>query len=303
MRAGRVACAFVVAFTVASALAALAGCAATVPKAELARCTLGIADGNESLALAQGPACRSVANRLAADDQRDEAVGYARRACQLEDARGCEVYLALVRALPSPGEGEVQNARAAGEKACAGIVVSADGVDARPSVCAKTADLYLAVEPKGAREAGRLYARACSLGDPVSCAHAEQLGVAAPAPTPVPAPAPALVHLPAPMPMPAHSTAPARASVCHDLRACVALDVRERNTTEIVGMLTNHCDRPVFCSFCPARGGTADRGACHTISIAAGESKSGKPDGLWYDGYTGIAYDCSDAADDRSCTP
>ena len=291
----------------ACVVAVLGGCAATVPKAELDRCTLGIADGNEGLSLEQGPACRSVANRLAADDQRQAAVGYARRACQLEDARGCEVYLALVRAQSPPDEGELQSARADGEKACAGIVVSADGVDARPSVCAKTAELYLSLEPKSPRDAGRLYERACSLGDAVSCARAGALGVTPPAARPAPAPLPAPLAPPVPMPArtptPMGTTTTTKVPVCHDLRACVALDVREHNTTEIVGTLTNHCDRAVLCSFCPARGGTADRAGCRTVTIAPGEAKSGKADGLWYDGYTGIAYDCSDAADDRSCTP
>jgi hypothetical protein len=44
-------------------------CAATVPRAELDRCKLGIADGNEAYAARQGAACASVAKRLAADDE------------------------------------------------------------------------------------------------------------------------------------------------------------------------------------------------------------------------------------------
>ena len=100
---------------------------------------------------------------------------------------------------------------------------------------------------------------------------------------------------------PAHTSVPA--PVCHNERVCVALDVKQRNTSEVLGTLTNHCDRPVFCSFCPAHGADIDKTACHTTTIAPGESKLGRDAGLWYDGYSAIAFDCSDAADDRSCTP
>ena len=280
--------------------ASAVGCAATIPKAELDRCQLGVTDGNEGFALPQGPACRSVAQRLVADDRREEAIAYARRACQLEDGPGCEAYVRLVQGQADPGP-ELQGARAAGERACSGIVLAADGVDARPVICARTADLYLAVPPKSPRDAGRLYARACALGDAASCDRAAALGVTAPAPAPPPARAPVVPVAPVVAPS---ATAPAHpAPVCHDLRGCVALDVRQRNTSEVQGTLANHCERPVFCSFCPARGASVDRGACRTVTLAPGESRSGKGDGLWYDGYSGIAYDCSDAADDRSCTP
>ncbi len=270
-------------------------CAATVPKAVLDRCTLGNADGNDAFTMRQGPACREAAADLAADRELAKAVAYARKACSLEDAPGCDQYISLVRE-PSLS-GEIPGARAAGEQACAGIVVASGGVDARPALCARTAQLYLDVEPKSPREAARLYARACDLGDETSCDRAKSLGFVLPTP-PVP-PAHSAMAMPAPPPAPP----PARMPTCHDLRECVSLDVQQRNTTEILGTLTNHCNRAAFCSFCPARQASVDRSACRTVTIAPGESKSGREAGLWYDGYTAIAYDCSDAADDRSCTP
>ena len=291
------------------AAAILAACATVLPRAEVDRCNLGLADGNDAFTMRQGPACASLARRLAADERPGPAVVYARKSCQLEDARGCEEYLSLVRGQPSLVQAELQSARVAGEKACAGMVVASDGVDARPPICAKTAELYLDLDPRSPTDAGRLYARACDLGDSPSCARATSLGATiappapAPAPAPASAPAPALAPARALAPAPAPARAHALAPVCHDLRVCVALDVKQRNTSEVLGTLTNHCDRAVFCSFCPARGADVDKGACHTTTLAPGESKSGREAGLWYDGYTAIAFDCSDAADDWSCTP
>ena len=284
---------------VTGAAAVLAACAASLPRAEVDRCNLGVADGNDAFTLRQGPACASLAGRLTADQEPEQAVVYARKACELEDARGCEEYLALVRAQPAIAQGELQRARVAGEKACAGMVVAADGADARPPICAKTAELYRDVEPRSPGDAARLYARACELGDAASCARAASLGATAPAHASLPAPPLAPPRPPPSAPAPAPRPAP----VCHDLHACVALDVKQRNTSEVLGTLTNHCDRPAFCSFCPAHGADVDRGACHTTTLAPGESKSGRDAGLWYDGYSAIAFDCSDAADDRSCTP
>ena len=280
--------------------AILTACASTLPRAEVDRCNLGVADGNDAFTMRQGRACASLAQRLAADQKPEAAVGYARKSCQLEDARGCQEYLALVRGQPSIARSELQDARAAGEKACAGMVVAEGGVDARPPICARTAQLYLDLEPKSPDDAGRLYARACDLGDSASCdrgKRANSLGVPAPSVThpSAPAPAPAASATPAPVPAPA--------LVCHDLHSCVSLDVKQRNTTEVTGKLTNSCDRPVFCSFCPARGAVVDRASCHTTTLAPGESKSGRDANLWYDGYSGIAFNCSDAADDRRCTP
>ena len=284
---------------VMAAMSTLAACASILPRAEVNRCNLGVADGNDAFTLRQGPSCASLAGRLAADDEPEEALGYARKACQLEDARGCQEYLALVRAKPSLGPNEPQSARVAGEKACAGMVVASDGTDARPPICARTAELYLNVEPRSPSDAGRLYARACELGDRPSCDRASSLGAAVTAPAP--ASAPALAPASAPALAPALALAPA--PVCHNMRMCVALDVRKRNTSEVVGTLTNHCDRPVFCSLCPARGADVDKGSCHTTTLGLGETKSGRESGLWYEGYSAIAFDCSDAADDRSCTP
>jgi hypothetical protein len=286
--------------SVVGALAILAGCATALPKAELDRCERGAADDNDTLPMRQGAACRVLAQRLAGANP-TAAVGYARKACQLQDAPGCEEYLALVREHSSlPGD-ELQSARASGEEACAGMVIAEDGADARPRICARTAALYVDLAPRSPRDAGRLYARACALGDEESCDRAKSLGVdvevrpvavvarAAPSTTAAPTPLPA-----APLPP---------VALCHPMRACVALDVQQHNASEVLGTLTNHCERAVFCSFCPARAGNADKSACRTTKLAPNESKSGRDAGLWYDGYTGIAYDCADAADDRSCSP
>jgi hypothetical protein len=290
-------------FTLALALAAnVVACAFSLPRVEVDRCNLGVADGNDAFTMRQGPACASLARRLTAHEEPEQAASYARKACQLEDASGCEQYLVLVRTHPSLGQSELEGARAAGEKACAGMVVTSDGVDARPPICVRTAELYLDREPRSRSDAGRLYARACDLGDDASCEKASSLGASTPVHAAHAAPP---VVAPVPPPTPARAPALARAPVpvCHDLSGCVALDVKRRNTSEVLGTLTNHCDRPAFCSFCPARGSDVDRGACHTATIAPGESKSGREAGLWYDGYSAIAFDCADAADDRSCTP
>ncbi len=281
-------------------LAMLVACAASIPKAELDRCERGVADGNDAFAMRQGAACRVVAQRLSTENL-TAAMGYARKACQLQDAPGCEEYLALVRGHLALLPDELESARASGEEACAGMVIAADGTDARPRICARTAELYFDLGPRSPRDAGRLYARACALGDDESCPRARSLGfdvsvrlaaVVGPAASSTPA---------APRPLAAAPRPPA--AVCHAMRTCVALDVQQHNVSEVTGTLTNHCDRAVFCSFCPARGGTAEKAACRTTTLAPGESKSGRDAGLWYDGYTGIAYDCADATDDRSCTP
>jgi hypothetical protein len=288
-----------------SALMMLVSCAATIPKAELDRCSRGVADGNDAFQMRQGAACRMVAQRLAADDNPTAAMGYASKACQLQDARGCEQYLALARGRPSLPPDELLRARTAGEKACAGMVVDAEGTDARPGICVRTAELYLDVEPRSRGDAGRLYARACSLGDDKSCGRAKTLGVEpedraasskappnSPVPPPPPKPIPGVTG-----PLPA-----AQATTCHSMRSCVALDVHKRGT-EVVGTLTNHCDSAVSCSFCPAQGDRVEKGtACRTTSLARDESKTGRDAGLWYQGYTAIAYDCMDANDERGCS-
>lgn len=306
-------------FFAASAVALAAACAATIPKAELDRCTLGSADGNDSFQVRQGAACRMVAQRLAADDKPDDALGYARKSCELEDAHGCEQYLALVRAQPSLPADELLRARAAGEKACSGIVVAADGADARPVICSKTAELYLDVDPKSSSDAGRLFARACRLGDERACAKAKSLGVdpdarpaivaarpansstaATTAPPPPPPPPPPTATTPR-TPTPTATAIPPTLQ-CHEMRQCVSLDVQQRNSTEVVGTLTNKCDRTVSCTWCPAKGDQVDRNVCRATTLNAGESRAGREAGLWYDGYTAMAYDCMDASDDKNCS-
>jgi hypothetical protein len=85
------------------------------------------------------------------------------------------------------------------------------------------------------------------------------------------------------------------------MRDCVALDVNQRNTNEVVGTLANRCGRAVSCTWCPSRGNQVDKSACRTATLAPSESRSGRDQGLWYEGFNGIAYDCMDAADDKAC--
>jgi TPR repeat protein len=285
----------------AALAAALAACASSIPKAELDRCNLGVADGNDAYRASQGAACGLVAHHLADDEHPKDARAYARKACQLEDSIGCTEYLALVRAESTIAPDELLDARTAGEQACAGMVVAASGADARPALCARTAELYLDVEPKSTSDAARLYLRACKLGDENSCAHARSLGVdpdpprpssaktAPPAPRP-PSPPPAATAPPAPL-----------APACHEMRACVSLDLVQRSANEVVGTLTNHCDGAVTCAVCPSNGDQIDKAACHTVSLAPSEWRSGRESGLAYHGYSAMAYDCFAAGDDHSC--
>jgi hypothetical protein len=85
------------------------------------------------------------------------------------------------------------------------------------------------------------------------------------------------------------------------MRDCVALEAKQRNTDETVGTMVNHCDRTVACTWCPSRGNQVDKSACRSATIAPGESRSGRDQGLWYEGYSGIAYDCMDASDEKGC--
>jgi hypothetical protein len=300
------------AFAALPALVCVA-CASTVPRAELDRCKLGVADGNDAYTVRQGAACASVARRLAADEEPAAALGYARKACDLEDARGCEEYLTLVRAQPSFAAEELMRARAAGEKACAGMVLAVDGADARPALCVATAQLYEDVAPASPDDAGRLYARACKLGDDRSCGKARKLGAdlsdhaasskgALPTPKARPNAPGGAQPLPPPGPRPPSPSPAAPAPACHEMRPCVSLEVTQRNVTEIVGSLVNHCDRPVACAWCPARRDQVDRGGgCHSATLSPNEQRGGQAAGLWYDGYDSIAYDCMDAADARAC--
>jgi hypothetical protein len=178
------------------------------------------------------------------------------------------------------------------------MVVAADGADARPGLCVRTAELYLDVEPRSRSDAGRLYARACKLGDDASCSRAKSLNVEVEAPAAVVAPKASPTRT-APPATPTVSSPPPKP--CHEMRACVMLDVKQRNTTEVVGTLTNRCERPVSCTWCPSRNSVVEKATCRTSTLAPGESKSGREGGLWYEGYNAIAYDCMDADDERSC--
>jgi hypothetical protein len=283
-------------------VASLGACASSIPKAELDRCNLGVADGNDAYRATQGTACGLVARHLADDERPKDARAYARKSCQLQDSVGCTEYLALVRAQPVIAPDELLDARTAGEQACAGMVVTASGADARPGLCARTAELYLDVEPKSASDGLRLYVRGCKLGDEKSCAHARALGFepdvtpVATARTAPPPPAPR----PAPPPAPKPTAAPL-APACHEMRSCVSLDLVQRNSSEVVGTLTNRCDGAVICTVCPSNGDQVDKTACHTLSLAPNEWRSGRESGLAYQGYTAMAYDCMAAGDDRGC--
>jgi len=283
----------------------LGACAASIPKAELDRCNLGPADGNDAYRATQGAACGLVARHLADSERPRDARAYARKACQLEDSVGCTEYLALVRAQSAIAPDELLDARTAGEQACAGMVLASSNADARPALCARTAELYLDVEPKSPSDAQRLYVRACKLGDETSCTHARSLGAepdeprVAAAKRPAPAPSPAR-----PSPSPSPSTKPPPAPLvpaCHEMRGCVSLDLVQRGASEVVGTLTNHCDGAVICAACPSNGDQVDKSACHTVNLAPGEWRSGRESGLAYQGASAMAYDCMAADDDHSC--
>jgi len=292
----------------ALSVVASVACAATVPKAELDRCKLGVADGNDAYTVRQGAACGRVAKRLADDEQPGAALAYARKACELEDAPGCVEYLEIVRAQQaSIASEELQRARVAGEKACSGLVIASEGADARPLVCLRTAELYMDVSPKSPEDAGRMYVRACKLGDERGCAHARTLGldtedhVASSSSKPA-RNAPAVAQpLPAPTGRVTTVVSPQPAPACHEMRPCVSLDLQQRNVTEVVGSIANRCDRAVTCTWCPVHAGAVDKTQCRKATLAAGESRAGRDAGLWYDGFDAMAYDCMDAADDKGC--
>jgi hypothetical protein len=289
------------------ALPVAVACASTIPKAELDRCKLGVADGNDAYTVRQAAACRMVAQRYAADEEPGEALGYARKACDLQDAAGCEQYLALVRGQPSIAPGELQRARAAGEKACDGMVVSTDGTDPRPMLCARTAEIYQDLEPTSRSDAGRLFARACKLGDDRSCAKARADGVepeasipsttAAKAPPRMPPPT-----MPAPLPPPTSTVvSQVMAPACHEMRACVTFDVQQMSAREESATIANHCDHTVVCKWCPSHGQQVDKSQCHSGTLTSGETRTGKQWGLWYEGYDGMGYDCMDEHDAQGC--
>ena len=156
----------------------LAGCGASIPRAEVDRCRLGVADGNDGLSARQGAACRMVAARLVADERAPEAIGFARKACELEDGRGCDQYLALVRAQPRLAFPTSLRVRAplARRPARGGRRVwryrrAPDDLRSDGGTCIQD------LEPRSAADAGRMFARACRLGDGSSCAQARSLGI------------------------------------------------------------------------------------------------------------------------------
>jgi hypothetical protein len=284
----------------------LPACAEAVPQSALARCRLGVADGNDPYTVRQGAACRIVAQALAADDKPMSAVSFARKACDMQDPAGCVLYLTLSRTEPA----ELTRARLTGEKACDGMVVSSDGTDARPRLCFLTAELYDELEPRSADQAARLYAKACKLGDDRGCPRARALGVDPDAPTAVaktaPAPRPAAPPAPAapPPPPPAPTSAVVTqvlAPACHEMKPCVSLDLQQRNTSEVVGTMTNRCDHTALCHWCPSRGTQVDKTQCHSGTLAPGETRTGQSWGLWYDGYNAMAYDCTEEHDPPQC--
>jgi hypothetical protein len=291
--------------------AAAAACGTTIPKVEADRCTRGIADGNDAYTVRQGAACRMIADRYASDDRPHEAMEYARKACQLEDAGGCEKYLSLARAAVNLPPDSLAEARAAGEKACDGIVVGGEETDSRPTLCVRTAELYLDVEPRSKGEAGRLYARACKLGDKGACERAKGLGVeveeappaqAKEAPVPPPRrPRPAPPASVTASSAPGATAAAAGPPPCHERRECVTLELKQRNFSEVVGTMTSHCDHPVACTWCPSKGDQVDKSACRSMTIGPGETRSDKEAGLWYEGFNAMAYDCMDVGDDSRC--
>lgn len=281
------------------------GCAEAVPHAAMDRCQQGVADGNDGYTLRQGAACRIVAQSLEADDKPQAALSFARKACDLQDSAGCVAYLTLSRGQP----GELTRARATGSKACDGMVVSNDGSDARPRLCFLTGELYDELEPRSADEAGRFYARACKLGDVKGCPRAKALGVDPDTrPEPVakaPAPKPSAAPLPPPAPTQAAPTATVVTQVlapaCHEMKACVSLQVDQRNAREVIGTMTNKCDHTASCRWCPAKGTQVDKTQCHSGTFAPGETRSGTQWGLWYEGYDAMAYDCTEEHDPPAC--
>jgi len=220
----------------------------------------------------------------------------------MQDPSGCVLYLSLAKNQPS----ELARARLTGEKACDGMVVSSDGTDARPRLCFLAGELYDEVEPRSADTAGRLYAKACKLGDDRGCPRAKALGVdpdaqAASAKTP---PAPVLRPAPPPPAAPAPTATvvtQVMAPACHEMKPCVSLELQQRNSSEVVGTMTNKCDHTALCHWCPATGSQIDKTKCRTGTFAPGETRTGNQWGLWYDGYNAMAYDCTEEHDPPAC--
>lgn len=286
-----------------AAFIALAACAEALPRSALDRCKLGMSDGHDGYMVRQGAACRIVAQALVTDDEPTPALSFARKACDLQDPAGCVMYLTLARAQPT----ELTRARMTGQKACDGMVVSSDGTDARPRLCMLAAEIYDELEPRSAAEAGLLYGRACQLGDDRACPRARALGFdpdAKPVAPSAKAAPPKLARVtPAPTAAAPTSTVVTQvlAPVCHEMKQCVFLELQQRNTSEVVGTITNKCDHTAVCRWCPAKGSQVDKAQCHSGTLATGEQRTGQAWGLWYDGYDAMAYDCAEEHDAPGC--
>ncbi len=308
------------------AIAVLAAhCASTVSREQLDRCLLASASADDAHREVLGAACRTTAERFADESRPREAVACARKACELGDALGCGHYLWLTHEDPALEPARLAAARATGAQSCEGDAMTDNrGKDLRILLCERTALLYLDRVPVDASLAGRMYLRACKLGDDNSCRHAQALGIGrsavaprdvatasdvppaavpgarAGAPTPSVAPAPPAPAAATATPPPASRT-PLRGA-CHDLHDCVTLSLWARSEEgDLVGTLTSHCERAATCTWCPAQGEAVDRTACRSANIAPGERKYGQSDGLYYKGFSAIAYDCCDADDDPRC--
>ena len=76
----------------------------------------------------------------------------------------------------------------------------------------------------------------------------------------------------------------------------------QQNTHGTAGTLTNKCDHTATCRFCPAKGGQVDKTQCRSLTIPAGEMRTGAPSGLVFDsGFDGMGYDCTEEHDPPAC--
>ena len=91
------------------------------------------------------------------------------------------------------------------------------------------------------------------------------------------------------------------APACHEMKPCVSLDLQQRNSSEVVGTMTNRCDHTALCHWCPSNGSQIDKSKCHSGTLAPGETRTGNQWGLWYDGYNAMAYDCTEEHDPAQC--
>lgn len=295
-------------------VAAAADCATLVTREQIDRCLLAPAGSDDAHRAVLGVACRTTAEHLADEARPREAVVCARKACELGDARGCAQYLWLTHEDVALPPADLAEARAAGERACEGDALTDDqGRDMRPLLCERAALLYRDRAPTDQAAAGRLYSRSCKLGDDHACRHARALGVGRSPPTSrtvtaVPEAPPAAASAAPPsatspstaVPPPSPRASPPRP--CHDMRDCVTLSLWQPTEADVVGTLTSRCERPVSCTWCPARGGDdVDRSACRSATIAPGDRRYGQNDGLYYTGFRAIAYDCIDVDDDARC--